>query len=186
MHPRIQELLDYLAHHRADLRAAVDSVPADLRDRRPAPERWSVAEVVEHLAIVEGRITDGFIKQVAAARAKGLGPDTETAPVVPALDVAFVLDRTNRLIAAEVARPRGESDSRAAWAALERSRERLRAALVDADGLALGRVRTMHPVLGEMGLYQLIAFVGAHEGRHAAQVREIGGEVEGTSSASGR
>jgi hypothetical protein len=174
MHPRIQELHDHLAHYRAELRAAVDSVPAALRERRPAPERWSVAGVLEHLAIVEGRVTENFTRQVAAARATGLGPDIATTPVVPTLDMAFVLDRTNRIVASEAARPRGASDARTAWAALEASRERLHAALADADGLALGQISAMHPVLGELNLYQMIAFVGAHEGRHAAQVREIG------------
>lgn len=182
MHPRIQELHDHLAHYRAELRAAVDSVPIALRERRPAPERWSVAEVLEHLAIVEARVTESFTKQVAAARAKGLEPDSETTPVVPTLDMAFVFDRTNRLVASEASRPRGASDARTAWAALEQSRERLRAALLDADGLALGAVVMPHPVFGELNAYQMVAFVGGHEGRHTAQVREIGGEVgvEGT------
>jgi hypothetical protein len=30
-----------------------------------------------------------------------------------------------------------------------------------------------HPALGDQNLYQWIAFVGAHESRHAAQIREI-------------
>ncbi|HEX5438521.1 MAG TPA: DinB family protein [Gemmatimonadaceae bacterium] len=174
MHPRIQELLDYLTRCRTDLRAAVDSVPAALRERRPAPERWSVAEVLEHLAIVEGRITDSFTERVAAARAEGLGPDAETAPVVPTLDVAFVLDRTNRIVADKASRPSGESDAGTACAALEQSRERLKAALLRVDGLALGSVSSPHPVFGQQNQYQVIALVGAHEQRHTAQVREIG------------
>lgn len=42
------------------------------------------------------------------------------------------------------------------------------------DGLALGSVTAPHPVLGEIDVYQWLLFLGAHEGRHADQVREIG------------
>lgn len=181
MHPRIKELLDHLEHHRVELRRAVDAVPADLRAQRPAPDRWSVAEVLEHLSIVESRITDGFVHQVSAARATGLGRDLETSPVVPTLDTTVLLDRTNRITAIEAVRPHGMSAS-AAWSALEQSREQLRAALLDADGLALSTLTARHPVLGEMNLYQRIAFVGGHEARHAAQIREIGAALAAPAS----
>jgi hypothetical protein len=42
-----------------------------------------------------------------------------------------------------------------------------------ADGLALSEIVQPHPVLGPINLYQWIAFVGAHEARHAAQVMEL-------------
>ena len=188
MHPRIRELLDHLAHNRAKLRAAVDSVAPHLRERRPAPERWSVAEVLEHLVIVEGALARRRTSQVAAAGAEGLGPDHETTPVVPTLNTAFVLNRTKRIVATEAARPRGGSDATSAWAALEQSRERLRAALLGADGLALGSISMSHPALGELNMYQWIAFVGTHEARHAAQIREIGAALttpaEGASGSS--
>ena len=49
----------------------------------------------------------------------------------------------------------------------------LRAALADADGLALGMITHVHPVLGEIDLYQWILFVGQHEARHVAQITEV-------------
>jgi hypothetical protein len=53
MHTRTRELLDYLELQRAVLRGACESVPPALRDRPHAPDRWSAAGVVEHLAILE-------------------------------------------------------------------------------------------------------------------------------------
>jgi hypothetical protein len=47
MHPRTRELLEYLDEQRAVLRAAVDSVPAALREKPPASGRWSVAEIID-------------------------------------------------------------------------------------------------------------------------------------------
>ena len=45
-----------LLQDRAALRAAVDVVPESKRTTRSAPDRWSVAEILEHVAIVNSRI----------------------------------------------------------------------------------------------------------------------------------
>src|SRR3954470_23020858 len=55
MHPAIMEILTRLDRSRAELREAVDRVPADQRDQAPASDRWSVAGVLEHLALVDER-----------------------------------------------------------------------------------------------------------------------------------
>jgi len=57
MHPRTEELLRHLDANRAVLHAAVDAVPPALRERKPGPDRWSVAETLEHLSRVEEGIT---------------------------------------------------------------------------------------------------------------------------------
>jgi len=63
---------------------------------------------------------------------------------------------------------------------LNESREMLRAAVAEADGLALGSITHPHPVLGEIDLYQWILFVGHHEARHAQQIDEVAQSVSKT------
>ncbi|MEQ1575221.1 MAG: DinB family protein, partial [Vicinamibacterales bacterium] len=55
MHSYLTDVFSRMDSSRARLRAAVDSVPAALRATRHAPDCWSVAEVLEHLARVERR-----------------------------------------------------------------------------------------------------------------------------------
>ena len=172
-HPRLVELLDHLDRHRATLRSAVETIPAPRRAERPAPDRWSVAEVLEHLAIVETRTIDRLTAKLAEARDQGIGPETETTPILPTLDMSSLLNRSRKVSAPEVLHPSGLTAD-AAWAALEESRRRFRAALESGDGLALGTLRMKHPALGEMNLYQWVGSVGGHEARHAAQILEIG------------
>jgi hypothetical protein len=62
MHPRIHELLEQLEHRHMQLRRTVEAVPVALRSRRPAPDRWSAAEVVDHIAIVEEQILQLFTR----------------------------------------------------------------------------------------------------------------------------
>ena len=179
MHPRTEELLRHLDTQHERLRAAVDSIPRPRRDVKPSPDRWSVAEVLEHLSIVETRIERVFSKRLAEARVAGLGPERASSPVVGTIDMDRVLDRTRRITATEAALPTGKLDAGAAWAAAERARDTLCNAVRDADGLALSDVIHPHPVLGPINLYQWIAFVGGHEARHAAQVIELKELLEG-------
>jgi uncharacterized damage-inducible protein DinB len=174
MHPRIREVMDYLGDRRIELRRAVGDVPVALRNRRPAPERWSVVEVLEHVALVEERIVQLFTAQLADARAKGLGPERDSSPVLPTFNTSQLADRTRRLVATEAAQPRGAVDVGWAWERLERAREATHDALRSADGLALAEVVAPNPVLGALNLYQWILFIGGHEARHTGQIREIG------------
>ena len=174
VHPRTTELLRHLDTQHERLRNAVESIPREHRERKPNPERWSVAEVIEHLSIVETRIGRVFDAKLAEARAGGaIHEERDSSPVVGTIDMDRLLDRSRRITAAEAVLPSGTLDSQAAWSALEDARNALRDSVCAADGLALGAIVQPHPVLGPINLYQWIAFVGAHEARHAAQVMEL-------------
>ena len=171
-HPRTQELLQYLDEQRAVLRAAFEAVPATQRDLVPAPGRWSAAGNIEHLAIVEARVSARLSALLAEARAAGLGPEPDPSPVIPTLDAGRAMDRKTALTAPEALAPTGLS-AEAAWAALEEAGTKVREVLHASDGLAIGTLSLPHPLVGPLTAYHWIAFVGAHEARHAAQIREI-------------
>ena len=84
----------------------------------------------------------------------------------------MVLDQSTKLNAPDPIQPTGLGAD-AAWAAIERSGSAMRDAVMAADGLALGSVSWPHPRFGPLTAYQWIAFSGAHQARHAAQIREI-------------
>jgi hypothetical protein len=175
MHPRTEELLRHLDANRVVLRAAVDDVPPALRDVRPAPDRWSVAEVLEHLKRVEEQLTRLLSMKLSEAQAAGaLGPESATGPVVDPRAHRAVLDRRRQVVAGDRVLPRGQLDSSAALAALETTRAGLLELLSAYDGVAIAAVTHPHPILGPIDAYQWFAFIGSHEARHAAQIREIG------------
>jgi len=171
-HPRTQELLEYLDEQRAVLRAAFEAVPAAQRDCVPATGRWSVAGNIEHLSIVETRVSGRISVLIAEARAAGLGVELSSEPVLPTLDAGRVLNRSTALSAPEPLLPTGLSAD-AAWVALEDAGQKVRDVLHANDGLAIGTLSLPHPIFGPLSAYHWIAFVGAHEARHAAQIREI-------------
>jgi uncharacterized damage-inducible protein DinB len=185
MHPRIEEVLNYLDTERSALREAVELVPPALRDEAPGTDRWSVAQVLQHLAIIEKRIAMGMAKWIAEARTSGLGPEIDTSSILNSLPLQLIADRSQPRSAPEEVRPRGDTDAATAWKALEQTRAALRAAILAGDGLALSEVVQPHPVLGPINLYQWTLFVGSHEIRHTGQVREIAEQLSADATAAG-
>lgn len=174
MQPRTREVLDYLDDSDRDLDDALAAVPETARARRPAPERWSVAEIIEHIGGVEEWITQMLAQRVTAARSGGIGPERNTAPVVPTVPLHRILDREAKLVASERSLPRLGLDWATARDALRTNRAALRALVQNNDGAALSELVIEHPRFGPLDVYQWAVFLGGHQRRHAAQIRETG------------
>lgn len=180
MHPRTAELIAHLAVHRQTLQQALAAAPVALRSMRPAPERWSVAEVLEHLATVEAQVVALLRRGVQQARADGrLAPLAGATPVVPTIDGDRLLDRERRIPAGAGVLPVRGLDADAAWAELATSRDRLIRLLHDVDGLSTDAIQAPHFVLGTLTFAQWVVFLGYHEARHAAQIRATVAAVQG-------
>jgi hypothetical protein len=118
-------------------RSAFDAIPAPLRDLAPAEGRWSIADIVEHLALVEARVSARLSPLISEARASGLGAEPSLESVLPAINVGKVLDRGTRVTAMETVQPTGLSAD-AAWTALEEAGKDVRDLVNASDGLATG------------------------------------------------
>ena len=173
MMPPLQECFDNLEATRKALRAAVDAVPEPTRGIRPAPDRWSASEILEHLGLVERRFAAIIALRISEARATGLGPERNPREPLPASLRKMLTDRANRRNAPDAVQPSGQLDAAAAWTELERVRRELRATAEAADGLALSTVIHNHPVFGTLNVYQLLDFIAGHEMRHARQIQGI-------------
>lgn len=183
MHPRSEEVLGYLDAARKELRAAIDSVPADARNTQPADHQWSVAQVLDHLTIVDKRVAVGVGKWIADARANDLGPETQTTSVAGTISNEKITDRSRKVEAPEDIRPRTDVDAETAWTELEQARAKLRTAFLSGDGLALEQVVRPHPVLGPINIYQWVLFCASHEARHTLQIREIAQQLNSAEKA---
>jgi hypothetical protein len=172
MQSRIREVLTYLDAQYDALRNAFESIPAEKRDESPAAGAWSPAGVIEHLAIVETSIGRLISQRVAAGREAGVGAETDESSVLDTFAHSKAIrDRTRKIVSGERSHPT-QLPSEAAWKAFDAAHADLRAAVVSADGIALGEIVHPHPVFGPLNLYHWIAFVGGHEARHAEQIRE--------------
>jgi hypothetical protein len=171
LHPRLAPLVELLTSAREQLMAVLETVPSDLAGRRPQPECWSVAQIADHLRLVEGGV--GRALGRLAREADSLGPETETTSVLGALDRHQMAERLRRIEAPGTVAPGEDPDLEAAIAALRESRRRLLDLVQRVNGRALGRLSFPHPVLGTLTFYEWLLFLGQHERRHTTQAREV-------------
>jgi hypothetical protein len=169
MSGRLNELVAYLDEAAAELRGAFEAVPAERRATRSAPDRWSAAEVVHHVAMVER----GMAARIGALieEARKLEPDRDDSPVLTKIDTTTARNRARKIVTSERLQPK-DTDATRVLADYDAARGALKQILAGADGVALGAVSAQHPALGMMNGYEWIAFVGSHTARHAEQIRE--------------
>ena len=170
MHPRITELLAYVEQQTAILRSAYESVPPAQRAVRTTPDRWSSAEVVHHVAMVEHLLAMRLALLIEQARA--LPPETETTTALTTQSTSNVVNRTGRFATSEALEPKNTDPGRV-WDDLMDARREVIRVIQTGDGLALGAVSAPHPRLGGFSAYEWIAFIGSHAARHADQIREM-------------
>jgi hypothetical protein len=173
MHPRMQELLDFMDEQYAAFCTVADAVPPAERERPPADGSWSVAQIVDHVGRVEGMFAHFVTKAMTEAQAQGIAAETETSSVLSPALLQKVMDRSVRRHAPAPAHPAPDARYDEVRAVLDQAHRRGRELLASADGLALETITMPHPALGVLNLYDWGVAVGGHEARHAAQIREL-------------
>ena len=176
---RIEALIEELTADRARLAAAVEHIPVPLRGERPAPDRWSVAEILEHLVIIEQRAAT-IVRELAAS-APACGAEAAGDGGMQ-FDRSVLRDRSVRIMAPPMIQPSGTMDAATAWKALQETRAVLLREIRAAEGRDLAAVSRPHPRLGPLTGFEWIAALGGHEERHTAQIAEIAEVLAGNAS----
>ena len=169
----MSEILGVADDARAQVLAAAAAVPAEEMHRPPTAGRWSPAQVLDHLASVERGVVRLLEKKGGAAKAAGLTLDASTDSLLRSLDQYDIATTRKPVIAPVQVEPSANARSDGALHSLEESRRALNAIVAELDGFDLTRVTHVHPLLGELNLYQWILFVGQHELRHIPQFRSV-------------
>jgi DinB superfamily len=159
----------YLASTRDELISAVTGLSQSQSIFRREPGEWSIAEVVEHLGIIEGRVQAVILRLPEAPFAD---PDRNEEQI-DALIVHMLPRRTSRVQAPQAALPKGQCTLIQAMEEFARKREET-AGLLESSSCLRGRV-IPHPIFGPWDGYQWILATGAHTARHLAQIRDIQG-----------
>ena len=162
--------LRYLADSRHGVTEAVKGLSEAQWRFKPTPDRWSVAEIVEHLALTEGVILD-ILKRMPQAAAAPAGRDLKA---VDASLVSKMVDRSTKAQAPAEIVPGGHMAPREA---LDQYLS-LRAEVTDLlrTGTDLRGHVVPHPLFGPLDSYEWILAVAAHSERHTKQILEVKGD----------
>jgi hypothetical protein len=134
--------------------------------RRPAKDEWSVAEIVQHLALVEERV----IQDLEKATANGPQRAGFLKRLIP---TSIVASRMIRVKSPRAVRPVAVLDKDNAIESLQQARNSLKAFCATHDKNRLRNLVFKHPFLGNIDGVATISFVGYHEQRHYKQIREV-------------
>ncbi|HXC44290.1 MAG TPA: DinB family protein [Candidatus Dormibacteraeota bacterium] len=138
---------------------------------KPAPDRWSVAEVAEHIAISESSLS-GLVEQ-KIMMSPAAPEKREQVKGKDELILQRVPDRSHKAQAPEFLRPTGR------WATeadLTKAFEESRKATMDYIRTTNDDLRDHffdHPVFGTLDGYQWLLLISSHSARHTAQIEEV-------------
>ncbi|HZF68726.1 MAG TPA: DinB family protein [Gemmatirosa sp.] len=164
-------VLALLDAERAHFLAQVARIPVARQSQRPTPDRWSAAEIVEHVASIDRGVAKILALRSAgppAARAEELADATLTPE-----KVARVRSRAERFEAPDRVRPTGMLTPEAALEHLADARAALKAAYAAADPVVLDGAVHPHPVIGPLTLRGWFLLAAHHDARHAQQLAEL-------------
>lgn len=170
LHPRTAEVVTALEAAQQDMQDILAAIPAVHHDLPPAHGGWSMAQIVEHLALTEegiGRLISKLIKQVEGV------DETSTEQIAPTVEHFQVWNPTRRIEAPATVTPTGEVSLVDALERQSTARARMIDALVRGSGRALGTVTAPHPLLGPLDGYQWGLFVAQHQRRHLLQIAAV-------------
>jgi len=170
----VAEIYEAIDRTRERFYRRVEGLTDEQAGARPAPEAWSVAEIAEHLALIERsllRLMKGVLARVEAAGGLGDGGGALMKPF--SLEHHVERARSEKYAAPEMARPKGQARLADSLAHLRRSREELRALRPRIEAADLNAVSYPHPAFGPLNVYEWLAFIGIHEARHLRQAEAL-------------
>jgi len=149
----------------AALRASLAGLDVEMVNRSPAPDRWSILQCVEHLAVVEDYLCTRIEQATRADRTQNDRREQ--------LIVERGLDRSFRFPAPTVAEPAGRFSSlEEAIGAFADARART-IRFVETCGDDLRALTTTHPLIGTVNCHEMLLVMAVHPRRHVQQIEEI-------------
>jgi hypothetical protein len=164
-----KRLTQYLAASREELlQLTRGSSPAELA-YKPAPDRWSAAENIEHLTIVEnivfGRITTAL--EGSTDPSKRSAWDGKDDAIVQEVE-----SRVKRYQSPELGWPTGRWSHEELFRQFDTARQRT-SDFAASTNAALRNLLFPHPLFGELDSFQWLLMMAAHTVRHRAQIEEL-------------
>ena len=161
--------LKWLDESRHEFLAAIDGVSDRQWTWKPAPDRWSVGEVAEHIVLAEASVFDNVKKAIASAP----DPDWEakTKGKTERL-VAVLAPRLGRVQAPEAIVPKGGMTQAQVKERFERQRAEIVKFASDSDA-PLKQFIIANPFFGPLNGYNWLIYAPLHTMRHDKQIAEV-------------
>jgi hypothetical protein len=134
--------------------------------KKPAPEQWSVGEIMHHLVLVEVQRLQ-YLKELLAGRRESAAPRTEE----PIPEIASYRRKEQRVQTKEDMQPTPGIPPKVLLAGFRRGRTEMRAFAASVNLEKLQAVWLMTKSFGALNGAEYLEFLAAHTERHADQIQ---------------
>ncbi len=168
------DIFEYLDETKDALQEEVNGLSEEQMSFKASEDSWSVAEIVEHIIIVEGALKSMLEARIAA----GETPDQKAEVKMTDEEiVGFITDRSSQIKTQDQFQPSGKfSEADEALEAFKDQREDIVDWLKDSDVDMRNYVNEFP--FGKIDAYQTVLFMAGHTARHVAQIEEIKSDPE--------
>jgi hypothetical protein len=168
----IAEIYDSNDKIRENLKMTIEGLTDEQAAVVPEGEKWSLAQLVEHIAIVEDGMTQICRKLLLKAQTEDKKSDG-TATISESFLIKGVEAAGLKFEAPERVRPTGTKTIAESLAKMEENREnlkKLRPLFETVDGT---EHKFPHPFFGDLTAQEWLALIGGHELRHIRQIKNL-------------
>ena len=163
------DIFEYLNKTKNELESSVEDLSEEQMAYEPEDGGWSIAEIVEHIIIVEGAL-----KGMLEAKIKA-GEDLDQVSEVKMTDeqvMGMITDRSSSIQTQDQFQPTGKfSEADEALEAFNDQRENIVTWLKDSDANMRNYVNEFP--FGKLDAYQTVIFMAGHTARHTDQIEEV-------------
>src|SRR5690349_19391966 len=165
------KLLNWLEESRKEFLAAIDNLSDAQWKWKPAPDRWSVGEVAEHVVLAEA----GLFQNVKTALAASASPDWEAKTGAKTQIIEMVMaPRLGKATAPEPLVPGGKMTRSEARSRFEAQRaETVKFVRETEAPLKEHLAKHPMPMFDPLNAYQWLIYAPLHTMRHDKQIAEV-------------
>lgn len=157
---------------RAGLLATIENLSDEQANALPEGEKWTIAQIVEHIAIVQDGMTRISAKLLNEAKANGKSSDGK-AKISEDFSQKAAGAREQKFEAPERVRPTGNQTIAESIGKLKESQQRLKDLQPIFETVECSDHKFPHPAFGDLTAHEWLALVGGHEFRHSKQIKRL-------------
>lgn len=143
----------------------------------PKGEKWTIAQIVEHLSIVEDGMTKICAKLLAEAQKENKQSDG-AARISGDFIKGVTAIANQKLEAPERVRPTGTQTIAESLQKVKENRDRLNDLRPLFETVECSEQKFPHPFLGALTAHEWLIMLGGHEARHVKQIENILEKIE--------
>lgn len=165
-----QALFDYFKKTNKSLLKSIKGLSSEQLQYKPAPEKWSVAQCLEHIILTEGHIF-GMVEKLMQEPAN---PERKEEIKISEDElIKGMTDRSQKAQAPEEIQPSDKySNVKEAIKAFEKQRAKIKKYIASTPVEDMRDHVTDSP-FGAVDAYQFTLFLAAHSARHTLQIEEV-------------